>query len=65
MKIKNTSHGVAIEPLLQPFGFKGGYLSELWQIVAKVSDGENYGVGVGVQSVLWSDENIFKSSLIQ
>lgn len=62
MKIKNTSHGVAVEPLLQPFGFKGGYLSELWQIVAKVSDGENDGVGVGIQSVLWSDETVFKTN---
>ncbi len=62
MKIKDTKIGCVIEPLLQPFGFKGGYLSDLWQVVAKVSDGENYGIGVGIQSVLWSDENIFKSS---
>ena len=62
MKIKDTKINYAVEPLIQPFGFKGGYLSELWQIVSKVSDGENYGVGVGVQSVLWSDESIFKSS---
>ncbi len=62
MKIKDIHLGFAVEPLIQPFGFKGGYLSELWQVVAKVSDGDNYGVGVGVQSVLWSDEHIFKSS---
>ncbi len=62
MKIKDTKTNYAVEPLIQPFGFKGGYLSELWQIVSKVSDGENYGVGVGIQSVLWSDECIFKSS---
>lgn len=50
------------EPLLHPFGFKGGYLSELWQSVAKVqSDSGLYGIGLGIQSVLWSDSNIFSS----
>lgn len=62
MKIKDTGLNFVIEPLIQPFGFKGGYLSELWQVVAKVSDGEYYGVGTGVQSVLWSDETVFKTS---
>ncbi|MBE7026675.1 MAG: L-alanine-DL-glutamate epimerase [Ruminococcaceae bacterium] len=62
MKIKDTGLGFVVEPLLQPFGFKGGYLSELWQVVSKVETQDNYGVGVGIQSVLWSDEAIFKSS---
>ena len=50
------------EPLISPFGFKGGYLSELWQIVASmVSDTGNTGIGLGLQSVLWSDPDIFAS----
>lgn len=62
MKIKDTNMGFVVEPLIQPFGFKGGYLSELWQVVTKISDGENCSIGVGVQSVLWSDETVFKTS---
>ncbi len=49
------------EPLLAPFGFKGGHLDELWQILVRVEDGDEFGVGVGVQSVLWSDAEIFAS----
>ncbi|MBE7043278.1 MAG: L-alanine-DL-glutamate epimerase [Ruminococcaceae bacterium] len=62
MKITQTNLDFVVEPLLMPFGFKGGYLTDLWQVVAKVSDGEHYGIGVGIQSVLWSDETIFKTS---
>lgn len=60
MKITQCTSNYVKEPLLSPFGFKGGYLSELWQIVVKVTDeAGNFGVGVGVQSVLWSDSEIF------
>ena len=61
INITNTSLTFKQEPLIAPFGFKGGYLSELWQVVAKIEDGESVGIGVGVQSVLWSDSEIFKS----
>jgi hypothetical protein len=30
-KIKRTNSNFVREPLLAPFGFKGGYLDELWQ----------------------------------
>jgi L-alanine-DL-glutamate epimerase-like enolase superfamily enzyme len=48
------------EPLAGLFGFKGGYLSELWQSAVSLenSSGE-YGLGIGTQSVLWSDSEIF------
>ena len=59
INILNTAINFVREPLLAPFGFKGGHLDELWQVVVKVSDGEDSGVGVGVQSVLWSDADIF------
>jgi len=50
------------EPLISPFGFKGGHLSELWQIVVRLeSDFGNHAIGLGVQSVLWSDSHIFSS----
>ena len=50
------------EPFLRPFGFKGGYMREIWQTVAYLesSSGES-GMGMGTQSVLWSDASIFSS----
>ncbi len=59
MKILDTSITYEVEPLLKPFGFKGGYLSELWQVVVRIKGEDHEGIGVGVQSVLWADEAIF------
>ncbi len=61
-KITNVELGVNREPLRAPFGFKGGTLSELWQVVCRITlaDGTS-GMGVGVQSVLWSDPVTFCS----
>jgi L-alanine-DL-glutamate epimerase-like enolase superfamily enzyme len=48
------------EPLAIPFGFKGGALTELWQSMALLqSDTGHQGIGLGVQSVLWSDPDVF------
>lgn len=50
------------EPLLGLFGFKGGYLSELWQGIVRLGDDDGRsGIGLGTQSVLWSDGDIFAS----
>lgn len=61
--IKITELGFIREPLRAPFGFKGGTLSELWQVVVglKLKSGIS-GIGVGVQSVLWSDPITFCSN---
>lgn len=59
MKIVKTNSTYIPEKLSAPFGFKGGYMSELWQIVSQIKTEKSVGVGVGVQSVLWSDEKIF------
>ena len=48
------------EPLIRPFGFKGGYMSEIWQSVAWLrSAGGNEGLGLCTQNVLWCDEAVF------
>ena len=48
------------EPLISPFGFKGGTLTELWQVVCRLWGSEgHHGIGLGVQSVLWSDSAVF------
>lgn len=59
MKILKTNSNFIREPLIAPFGFKGGYLNELWQIVSKIETENAYGIGLGVQSVLWSDSYVF------
>lgn len=59
MRIENAKLGMAREPLAAPFGFKGTYLTELWQTAAGFSAGMARGTGLGVQSVLWSDAEIF------
>lgn len=48
------------EPLAQPFGFKGGSLDNIWQTLAYLqSSSGQHGIGIGVQSVLWSDSSVF------
>lgn len=60
MRIVQWQCGFEREPLSSPFGFKGNYLSELWQIVVRITDKEGrIGLGTGVQSVLWSDAGLF------
>lgn len=50
------------EPLIRPFGFKGGYQTEIWQSVAMLeSAGGQRGVGLCTQGVLWSDAHVFAS----
>ncbi len=59
-KILHAELGVAREPLRAPFGFKGGTLRELWQVCVRLTlEGGESGMGVGVQSVLWSDPAVF------
>lgn len=60
IRIERAEWAVEKEPLATPFGFKGGYLTELWQTAVKLSSDEGRSaVGLGVQSVLWSDPRIF------
>ncbi len=61
MKIIATNITHEAEKLSHPFGFKGGYLSELWQVVCQIESETAFGVGVGVQSVLWAEESIFST----
>ena len=50
------------EPLIRPFGFKGGYMREIWQTAALVkSDSGIRKIGTCSQSVLWSDAQVFSS----
>ena len=60
LNIHKTNLKFDREPLLKPFGFKGGYLSELWQVIVRLEDESGaIGTGLGTQSVLWSDAGVF------
>ncbi len=63
IRITRSNLNFEREPLATPFGFKGGFLTELWQTIALLtSESEQRGVGLGVQSVLWSDPRVFAAS---
>jgi len=62
IEITSTNCNFEREPLKAPFGFKGGYLSELWQTAAYMkSDSGAEGIGLGTQSTLWSDAAVFSN----
>ncbi|MCG6924181.1 MAG: L-alanine-DL-glutamate epimerase [Acidobacteria bacterium] len=60
LRIADTDSNFEREPLRRPFGFKGGYMSEIWQTAAlAVSADGTRRIGLGTQSVLWSDARVF------
>lgn len=62
VRIKSVDLRFEVEPLKSPIGFKGGYLSELWQNAALLESDSGYqGIGLNTQSVLWSDASVFNS----
>jgi L-alanine-DL-glutamate epimerase-like enolase superfamily enzyme len=60
--ISKVSSNFEREPLIRPFGFKGGYMTEIWQSAAYMeSDSGKHSIGLCSQSVLWSDAAVFAS----
>lgn len=59
IRIRHCDLEFVREPLKAPFGFKGRYLTELWQTVAKLESEQTSAVAPCVESVLWSDEAVF------
>jgi L-alanine-DL-glutamate epimerase-like enolase superfamily enzyme len=51
------------EPLLRPFGFKGGYLTNVWQSASMIraTSGQR-GIGLCTHSTLWSDAQVFATN---
>jgi hypothetical protein len=63
---KITMHSVNCnferEPLIRPFGFKGGYLTEIWQTACQLqSESGPRKIGLSSQSVLYADPDVFTS----
>jgi L-alanine-DL-glutamate epimerase-like enolase superfamily enzyme len=62
VRITRTDSTFERDPLIRPFGFKGGYMTEIWQTAVRVeSEAGAARIGVGTQSVLWSDAAVFAS----
>ena len=60
LRIADIDSDFEREPLRRPFGFKGGYMSEIWQTAAlAVGPTGMRRIGLGTQNVLWSDARVF------
>ncbi len=60
IKIAKVDSNFEREPLITPYRFKGSGVSEIWQAVARLESEEGLtGIGLGTQSVLWSDSKVF------
>ncbi|MBN1999869.1 L-alanine-DL-glutamate epimerase [candidate division KSB1 bacterium] len=61
IKISAVDSNFEREPLIRPFGFKGGYMREIWQSAARLeSDTGKHAVGLCTHSTLWSDASVFE-----
>lgn len=60
INIVGTGADFEREKLIRPFGFKGGYLTELWQVVSRMQTDSGFsGIGIATQSVLYADADLF------
>ncbi len=60
IKIARVDSNFEREPLIRPFGFKGGYMTEIWQSVNYLESSSGiHEIGLCTQNVLWSDAKVF------
>ena len=60
IKVSDIGSNFEREKLIRPFGFKGGYLSELWQTVSRLESNSGLSeIGIATQSVLYGDADLF------
>ena len=60
IRIRDTGSNFERETLIRPFGFKGGYMTEIWQTAALMeSESGAREIGICTQNVLWSDASVF------
>jgi L-alanine-DL-glutamate epimerase-like enolase superfamily enzyme len=60
--ISKVSSNFEREPLIRPFGFKGGYMKEIWQTMSYIESSSGaHSIGLCSQSVLWSDASVFSA----
>ena len=62
IRIQYAKSNFERESLIRPFGFKGDYMQEIWQTAVMLqSDSGIRKIGLGTQSALWSDADVFAS----
>ena len=60
IEIAKVSSNFERETLVRPFGFKGGYMTEIWQTMAMLESARGTRkIGLCTQNVLWSDARVF------
>ncbi|HLP73048.1 MAG TPA: enolase C-terminal domain-like protein [Bacteroidales bacterium] len=58
--IQSVGSNFEREPLIRPFGFKGGFMTEIWQSANALQSVSGIKkVGLCTQNVLWSDATVF------
>ncbi|MFN4227103.1 MAG: L-alanine-DL-glutamate epimerase [Candidatus Ratteibacteria bacterium] len=62
MKIIKTNLNFEIEEFKKPLGFKGKFLKSAWQTITYLKSENNFSIGLGTQSVLWADSNVFEEN---
>lgn len=62
IRVQHTAAQFEREALVRPFGFKGNYLTELWQVASQLtSSSGNKAIGLATQSVLYGDADLFSA----
>jgi L-alanine-DL-glutamate epimerase-like enolase superfamily enzyme len=60
IQVKEVNANFEREALIRPFGFKGGYMTEIWQSACYLESGSGlHQIGLCTQNVLWSDARVF------
>lgn len=60
IQVIKTDSDFEREKLVRPFGFKGGFLTECWQIASKIQSQSGIDkIGIATQNVLYADANLF------
>jgi L-alanine-DL-glutamate epimerase-like enolase superfamily enzyme len=63
ISIQETGLRFETEPLIRPFGFKGGYMKEIWQTISYIKSTSGiHSIGLCSQNVLWSDARVFAAN---
>lgn len=61
--IESVNSNFEREPLIRPFGFKGGFMTEIWQSAAWMKSASGIEkIGLCTQNVLWSDAAVFSAN---
>lgn len=60
IRVSKTGANFEREPLIRPFGFKGGYMTEMWQSASRLqSESGRNAIGICTQNVLYADADVF------